>query len=97
MIYFFSSLIVFIKREKYSVSDFKIDGAKTAGLELSLSRDENWAIAATFTGPNINSGSQVDLDIGELKYYLKSWDETDTNPKFTALKTRLCTRNDLIT
>ena len=60
MVYFCSSLLAFLNREKYSVTDFKIEGAKIAGLELSLSRDQNFAIAATFTGPNISSGNQVD-------------------------------------
>ena len=51
-------------------------------------------IAAAFTGGAEDYAE--DKDIGELKFYHKSWNDTDVMPRFTQLRSRPCSTSDLI-
>lgn len=62
--------------------------------EITLGREQNFAIAASFGGPNLQSSIE-DANIGELKFILKTWNENDLTPRFRELKTRPCTASDL--
>lgn len=54
-------------------------------------------IAAAFTGGDEDRIDDAeDKDIGELKFYLKSWNDTDTTPYFKLLKSRPCSTGDLL-
>ena len=59
--------------------------------------EDSFTVAAALT---FYDGSNVDVtdpEIGELRFYLKSWDSTAevSSTQFTELKTRVCTRADL--
>ena len=57
---------------------------------------DGFTVAAALT---IFDGSNADItdpEVGELKFYLKRWDTSDeVSEKFTELKTKVCTREDL--
>ena len=57
---------------------------------------DGFMVAAAVTAFDGSSVDIQDPEVGEVKFYLKSWDVDDVNYglKFTELKSRLCTRDD---
>ena len=59
---------------------------------FSYSKKDGFALAASFVGYQ-----DEDLDIGDIKFLLKTWKSSTSEVQFTELKQRRCTEEDFAT
>ena len=73
--YIIAGLISFVDRTQYNVLE-SIAEDVVIGKENSFGREQNFAVAARLTGPNINVIDDIESkDIGQLKFYMKLYEE----------------------
>ena len=62
--------------------------------KFSFNKTDGFALAASFVGVR---DQEEDLDIGELKFLLRTWKSASEEVEFTELKKRECTAKDFET
>ena len=94
LLYSVSTLIELVTRQNYTLVTKEFEGVNVYS-SFTFGKDNGFAVAAGISGSDNNwDAGEEDLEIGQLKFVIKHWNDVTESTQFRELKSRKCTEED---